>query len=41
MLIAIKEEIDSKTILVEDFNFPFKSIDRDHSDRKLIRKHKS
>ena len=36
----IKGEIDSSTLLVGDFNFPLKPIDRS-SNRRLIRKHKS
>ena len=30
-------EIDSNTIIVEDFNIAFTMID--HSDRKLVKKH--
>ena len=39
-LTDIKGEIDSSTLLVGDFNFPLKPIDRS-SNRRLIRKHKS
>ena len=39
MLTAIKEEIDSNTIIVGDFNTSLIPMDRS-SDRKLIRKHK-
>ena len=38
LLTAIKEEIDSNTIIVGDFNTLHQWID--HPDRKLIRKHK-
>jgi len=34
----MKEEIDSNTIAVGDFNTPLTSID--HPDRKSIRKHR-
>ena len=37
MLRAIKEEIDSNTIIVGDFNTSLTPMDR-YSDRKLIRK---
>ena len=39
MLTAIKEEIDSNTIIVGDFNTSLHQW-TDHPDRKLIRKHK-
>ena len=39
MLIAIKEEIDSNTIIVGDFHTHLHQW-TDHPDRKLIRKHK-
>ena len=39
-LIDIKEEIDSKTIIVGDFNSSLTPMDR-HKNRKLTRKHKS
>ena len=39
MLTAIKEEIDSYTVIVGDFNTPLTPMD-DHPDRKFIRKHK-
>ena len=39
MLAAIKEEIDSNTIIVGDFNTSLTPIDR-YPNRKLIRKHK-
>ena len=39
MLTAIKGEINSKTIIVGDFNTPFSPIDRS-SKMKIIRKHK-
>ena len=38
LLIAVKEEIDSKTIIVGNFNTSHQWTD--HPDRKLIRKHK-
>ena len=38
MLTAIKEEIDSNTIIVRDFNTSLTPMDR-YPDRKLIRKH--
>ena len=38
MLTAIKEEINSNTIIVGDFNTLHQW--RDHPERKLIRKHK-
>ena len=38
LLTAIKEEIDSNKIIVGDFNTSHRWTD--HSDRKLIRKHK-
>ena len=39
-LTDIKEEIDSNTIIVGDFNIPL-TLWTDHQNRKLIRKHKS
>ena len=39
MLTAIKEEIDSNTIIVGDFNTQLSQW-TDHPNRKLIRKHK-
>ena len=39
LLTAIKEEIDSNTITVGDFNTSL-TPKRDHPGRKLIRKHK-
>ena len=40
MLEAIKEEIDSNTIIVGDFLTAHLHQRTDHPDRKLIRKHK-
>ena len=40
LLTAIKEEIDSNTIIVGDFLTPHLHQWTDHPDRKLIRKHK-
>ena len=40
MLTAIKEEIDSNTLTVEDFITPHLHQWTDHPDRKLIRKYK-
>ena len=39
LLTAIKEEIDSNTIIVGDFNTSLNQWS-DHPDRKLVRKHK-
>ena len=39
ILTALKEEIDSNTIIVGDFNTSLTAMDRS-PDRKLIRKHK-
>ena len=39
ILKAIKQEINSNTTILEDCDTPLISID--HSERKLIRKHKS
>ena len=39
LLTAIKEEIDSNTIVVGDFNTSLTPM-TDHPNRKLIRKHK-
>ena len=40
-LTGIKGEIDSNTIIVEEFNTPFTPMERLYKKRKLIRKHKS
>ena len=40
MLTAIKGEIDSNTIIVEDFNTPLSPMDRSSKMKKKKRKHK-